>query len=56
MRREERVGFYFFESERYGFLAEGTSYLFEGEELVGRVVGDEVDVGEAALGAVSGVF
>jgi hypothetical protein len=34
VRREEGVGFYFFERQGDGFLAEGTSDLFEGEEFV----------------------
>jgi hypothetical protein len=32
--REERVGFYFFEGERDGFLAEGAADLLEGVELL----------------------
>ena len=50
---EERVRFYFLESERDGFLAERTSDLFQGEEFVAGGVFDEVDVGEAALGGRS---
>jgi hypothetical protein len=47
--REERVGFYFFEGLRDGFLAEGAADFFEGVELLVCVVLDEVDVREAAL-------
>jgi hypothetical protein len=35
VRREEGVCFDFFEGERDGFLAEGTSYLLERKQLVG---------------------
>jgi hypothetical protein len=49
VRREEGIGFYFFEGERDGFLAEGAADLFQGEEFLTRGVLDEVDVGEAAL-------
>ena len=40
VRGEEGVGFYFFEGEGDGFLAEGTADLFEGEELLVRVILD----------------
>jgi hypothetical protein len=49
VRREERVGLDFLQREADALLAEGTSYLLEREELLIRVVLDEVDVGEAAL-------
>ena len=49
VRIKERVSFYFLEGEGDGFLAEGAAYLLEGEELLVRVILDEVDVGEAAL-------
>lgn len=46
---EERVGFYFFEGEGDGFLAEGAADLLEGVELGGGRFLDEVYVGETAL-------
>lgn len=46
---EEGVGFCFFEGEGDGFLAEGAADLFEGVELRGGGVLDEIHVGEAAL-------
>ena len=48
---EERVGFDLAQREGDGFLAKGAADLFEGEELGGCGVLDEVDVGEAALGS-----
>lgn len=44
MWREEGVCLDFFERQAHGFLAEGTSYFLEGEELLVRVVLHEVDV------------
>ena len=50
VRREEGVGLDFAESEGDGFLTKGAANLFEGVEVGGLGgVGDEVDVGEAAL-------
>lgn len=49
VRGEERVGFYFFEGEGDGFLAEGAADLLEGVEGGGGCFLDEVDVGETAL-------
>lgn len=46
---EEVVGLDFLHGVRDGFGAERAADLFEGEELGGRGVLDEVDVGEAAL-------
>lgn len=46
---EERVCLDLFERETDAFLTKGTSDLLEGEELLIRVVLNEVDVGEAAL-------
>lgn len=46
---EERVGFYFFQGQRDGFLAEGAADLLQSVQIWrGRRL-DEVDVGEAAL-------
>jgi hypothetical protein len=47
--REECVCLDFLEREAHAFLTEGASYLFEGEELLVRVVLHEVYIGEAAL-------
>lgn len=44
MRSKEAIGFDFFQREGDRFLAEGTSDLFEGEELLCRGVLYEVDV------------
>ena len=49
VRGEEGVGFDLLEGEGDGFLAEGAADLFQGVEGRGRIVGDEIDVGEAAL-------
>lgn len=46
---EELVGFNLLHGLRDGLGAEGASYLFQGEELCGRCILDEVDVGETAL-------
>ena len=44
MRSEEGVCFALAQSERDGFFAEGTSDLFEGEELAVVEVLDEINV------------
>jgi hypothetical protein len=38
VRREQRVRFHLFQRQANALLAEGTSYLFEREELLVRVV------------------
>ena len=49
VRREEGIGFYFFEGLRDGFLAKGTADFLEGEELLVGGVLDEIDIAEASL-------
>ena len=44
VRGEERVSLYFFKGMGHGFLAEWTSDLFEGEELGGVLVLNEIDI------------
>jgi hypothetical protein len=52
VRREECVRLDFLERQAHALLPEGASYLFEGEELLVRIVLDKVDVREAALGVL----
>ena len=44
VRGEEGVGLYFLKGMGHGLLAERTSDLFEGEELRGVLVLNEIDV------------
>lgn len=49
MRCEKGVGFYFFESQRDGFLTKGTADLFQRVQLRCRGVLNQINIGEAAL-------
>lgn len=42
--REKGVGFDFFQRQGYGFLAEGTPDLLQGEEFMARIIFDEIDI------------
>lgn len=47
--REQGVGLDFLQRLGYRFLSKRTSDLFEGEELGGAFILNEVDIGESAL-------
>ena len=51
MGREEGVGFYFFQGERDGLLAEGTPYFLQSVELGCGCILNQIDVREASLNA-----